>query len=120
VNPDVLLYRSELLYGDSAIPSWRRCWRSSAEHPDGWQGKPLWKVYESLANQLSYQDRDKESIAPALQAVALNDTLDLSLLLARAYQADNQPGEARKVLARGLKPGNPGGNSPRRASCCSN
>jgi membrane protease YdiL (CAAX protease family) len=39
--------------------------------------------------------------------VALNDTLDLSLLLARAYQVGNQPAEARKVLARGLRPGQP-------------
>ncbi len=106
-DPDVLLYRSEFLYGDSAISFLEAVLERQRQHPDLWQGKPLWKVYESLANQLSYQDRDQESIAPALQAIALNDTLDLSLLLARAYKAGNQPGEARKVLAGSLKPGQP-------------
>ena len=106
-HPDVLLYRSEFLYGDSAIAFLEDVLERQRKHPEAWQGKPLWKVYESLAQQLNYQDRDKESIAPALQAVALNDTLDLSLLLARAYQADSQPAEARKVLAKNLRPGQP-------------
>jgi membrane protease YdiL (CAAX protease family) len=106
-DPDVLLYRAEFLYGDSAIAFLEDVLARQRQHPDRWQGKPLWKVYESLANQLSYRDRYEESIAPALQAVALNDTLDLSLLLAQAYKADNQPAEARKVLAGGLRPGQP-------------
>lgn len=96
-NPQALLYRAENLYGDSAISFLNDLIPKMETHPELWK-EESWKVYKSLSEQFSYQDNHEEVITSGRKACDLNDTLDLSLLLADAYTSLSQKQMAKQVL----------------------
>lgn len=98
-EPAVLIYQSEHLYGDSAIAVLKHIIDLEKNDPDLWRYEPVWQVYQNLAFQYSYQeDKHEEVITYAEEASRRNDTLDLTLLLARQYKALSQEQKAADVL----------------------
>ena len=59
-------------------------------------------MHRSLAQQYSFQDEHCDAIGHAEKAMHLNDTLDLSLLLAQQYKAVEEVELARKTLIQHL------------------
>ncbi|WP_178376984.1 type II CAAX endopeptidase family protein [Chryseolinea serpens] len=97
-DPDVLLYASEFLYGDTAIAYLKKLTLAVEYDPVLWKTNG-WKVYNQLAEQYANTDAHREALRYATRAVASNDTLDLSLLQARAYKGIKQIDSAIAVLA---------------------
>src|SRR5689334_11843957 len=97
-DPDVLLYASEFLYGDTAIAYLKKLTLEVEYDPVLWKTNG-WKVYNQLAEQYANTDAHREALRYATRAVASNDTLDLSLLQARAYKGIKQIDSAIAVLA---------------------
>ncbi len=97
-DPDVLLYASEFLYGDTAIAYLKKLTLAVEYDPVLWKTNG-WKVYNQLAEQYANTDAHREALHYATRAVASNDTLDLSLLQARAYKGIKQIDSAIAVLA---------------------
>ncbi|HEY5750801.1 MAG TPA: CPBP family glutamic-type intramembrane protease [Chryseolinea sp.] len=100
-DPDVLLYASEFLYGDTAIAYLKKLTLAVEYDPRLWKASG-WKVYNQLAEQYDNTDAHREALLYATRAMASNDTLDLSLLQARAYKGIKQIDSAIAVLANHL------------------
>lgn len=105
-NPDLLLYRTENAYGDSAIALCERILNYQEKDPETWQHIALWKVHEKLAEAYSYNNNTAMSIKYANKAMELNDTLDLSILQARNYIELKQNYKAIFILKKHLSPKN--------------
>ncbi len=102
-EPDVMLFKAESCYGDSAISYLESVLASYEENPDKWKDKPVWKLYNKLAEQYSYNtEKSEEVIRYCELAIQHNDTLDLSLLMAKKYRALNNNTSAVRVLLRHL------------------
>lgn len=97
-DPDVLIYRSGFLYGDSAIAFMEDILAEKEKHPAEWKEKAVWQVYANLANQYEYEENQSQVIYYANQAMLHNDTLDLSLQLARQYKVLSNFEEAKNIL----------------------
>lgn len=95
-TPEVLLYQAENLYGDSLTTYLKKLERKAADVPSIWKGKS-WRVYERLANQYDGEIHS-EAIHYAELAMTENDTLDLTLLLAKAYKETKRNKKAIDVL----------------------
>ncbi len=95
--PEVLVYRSEGIYGDSSIRFLKKLEKKIHEQPEIWSGYS-WKVYESLAQQYN-GDSNRLAIRYGERAISANDTLDLSLFLARLYKATDQNEKAIEILS---------------------
>ncbi|AYB33444.1 CPBP family intramembrane metalloprotease [Chryseolinea soli] len=100
-EPEVLLYPSEFLYGDTAIAYLKTLTREIDSNPALWKNDS-WKVYNQLAEQYDNTDGHRDALFYAARAMASNDTLDLSLLQARAYKGIKQIDSAVAVLANHL------------------
>jgi membrane protease YdiL (CAAX protease family) len=99
--PEVLLFRAEGLYGDSAIAFLKKVELKINAAPDLWKNYS-WKVYESLAS--NYQnDSSANAIFYGLKAMQRNDTLDLTLLVGRLYKEKNQNKRAIEILSEKLE-----------------
>jgi membrane protease YdiL (CAAX protease family)/tetratricopeptide (TPR) repeat protein len=96
-TPEVLLYRAEFLFGDSLQAFLKRL-ELKAGGDEDW--KPFeWQVYERLANTFRYTEgTSPDVIHYAELAMAENDTLDLSIMLAEAYQENSRREAAIEVL----------------------
>ncbi len=105
-HPDLLMYKLESSYGDSAIALCERILKFNEEDSEAWNHIALWKVYEKLANSYSNNDNDKLCIQYGNKAMELNDTLDLSIFLARHYIALKQDYKAIFILQKYLSPKN--------------
>jgi membrane protease YdiL (CAAX protease family)/tetratricopeptide (TPR) repeat protein len=106
-DPDMLLYASEFLYGDTAIAYLKKLSLAVEYDPLLWKING-WKVYNQLAEQYANTDAHREALQYARRAVASNDTLDLSLLQARAFKGIKQTDSAIAVLAAHLDSTNQG------------
>jgi membrane protease YdiL (CAAX protease family) len=95
-NPEVLLYGAEGLYGDSLTMYLRKLERMAVEKPSDWKGYS-WKVYELLAVQFEGEE-NSEVIHYGELAMVENDTLDLTLLLGRAYKESKHNKKAIDIL----------------------
>lgn len=96
--PEVLLYKSESLYGDSAIVFLEKILSDYEREPALWKGKGIWKIYHKLAETLSYNDKTQDAIMYGELAAANNDTLDISLFLAEQYVKLSDNAAAIKLL----------------------
>ncbi len=97
-DPDVLYYRSSFLYGDTALVFLHDLLKRQEEQPDRWADALLWQVHRDLAESYSYNDEPTQALHHADQATQLNDTLDLSLLMATDYVALSRKEEAKRIL----------------------
>lgn len=96
--PEVLLYKSETVYGDSAIAFCERILSRKDLYEDKWKNKDLWMVYQKLAQQYDNKETAQKAIKYALRARELNDTLDNSVLLAKQYKYLSQNDKAVNCL----------------------
>lgn len=100
-DPRVLLYPVEFLYGDSLSNYLTRLEEVSENEP-GWQ-KYRGEIFEQLANHYQYQDGESDKVIRyAEKAQEFNDTLDLSLMLAKAYLEVSNKKRAVEVLLQHL------------------
>jgi uncharacterized protein len=95
-TPEVLLYRSGSIYGDSAIIFLKKLEVKIKNDPATWNTYS-WKVYESLANHYR-ADSNRLAIQYGELAMEKNDTLDLTLLLGRLYKETSRTKKAIDVL----------------------
>jgi membrane protease YdiL (CAAX protease family) len=97
-DPDVLLYAAEFLYGDTAIAYLEKLTLAVEYDTRSWKTNG-WKVYQQLAEQYDNTSQHRPALYYSTRAMATNDTLDLSLLQARAYVDLKQTDSAIAVLA---------------------
>jgi len=93
--PEVLLYKGENLYGDSARIFFKKL-EEKVKRDTGTWSTYSWKVYESLAN--NYIDSNRLAIRYAELAMEKNDTLDNTLFLAQLYKDIKRPQKAIELL----------------------
>ena len=84
-NPEALLYQTEFVYGDSLIAALENLRELAEQNDDIWKDHS-WKVYKHLAEEYQYKEDHEKSAKFGELAVTRNDTLDMSLLLAKAYK----------------------------------
>jgi len=84
-NPEALLYQTEFVYGDSLIAALENLRELAEQNEDIWKDHS-WKVYKRLAEEYQYKEDHEKSAKFGELAVTRNDTLDMSLLLAKAYK----------------------------------
>ena len=101
-HQEVLLYKLKNVYGDSAISFCEKVIAENRSNPGKWDNSNLAFFYEELARQYSYKDEVKKVLENAEIAESLNDSLDLSLLMARQYMASNNYDGAKYQLLRSL------------------
>ncbi|MDB5284775.1 MAG: family intrarane metalloprotease [Bacteroidota bacterium] len=106
--PEVLLYKAESLYGDSAKAFLQFIISDIDDHPQKWEGKEIWQVYNKLANIYVQDKLPKPAIEYAKLAQKFNDTLDLTILLAEQYKELSQNNKAINVLVSKLDSTNKG------------
>jgi uncharacterized protein len=94
-TPEVLMYKGETLYGDSARIFFKKLEKKIEKDTSVWSAYS-WKVYESIAN--NYGDSNKLAIRYAELAMQKNDTLDKTLFLARLYKDISRPQKAIEIL----------------------
>jgi uncharacterized protein len=99
-NPEVLLYRAEMIYGDSAIIFLETLEVKSKDDATTWSPYS-WKVYESLANGYSAEGNTQQAIRYGELAMEKNDTLDMTLFLGRLYK-ETSPKKAIELLTNKL------------------
>ena len=104
--PEVMLYKSELLYGDSALTFLEAMVLDYTKNPAKWQGKAIWRAYDKLASTYAASEKQAEAIKYGELSMAQNDTLDLSCLLATAYKTKNQKKKAINLVLKYLNPKN--------------
>lgn len=104
-NPDVLLFSTEFLYGDTLLNYLTGLEAKVDNHPDDWKDHS-WQVYQKFAEHYrynaNYKDNDKEVIHYGELAQQKNDTLDLSLMLAQAHKNLSHRQEAIDLLVNSL------------------
>lgn len=100
-NPEVLLFASDFIYGDSLQSYLIHLEKLANENPTVWRAYN-WQIFSRLAEQYSYNERHTQTILYAERAAGLNDTLDVSLLLAEAYKALAKHDQAVEVLIQRL------------------
>lgn len=105
-NPDLLVYRSENTFSDSAIALCQRILKLSEQNPEAWKHVALWKVHQKLSQTYSYNKKFALSIKHGLIAMYLNDTLDLSVIVAKDYIELKQNSQAILILKKYLSPKN--------------
>ncbi|WP_200978614.1 type II CAAX prenyl endopeptidase Rce1 family protein [Echinicola sp. 20G] len=101
-NHDVLLFKLKNTYGDSSLEFCNQVINTNRMNPGKWPDYKLAKFYQELALQYSYKEDRRKTIENAKIAEELNDTLDLSALVAEQYMALNNYEEAKKELFRSL------------------
>lgn len=85
LNQEVLLYKLKRVYGDSAKLFSEKVIERNVKNPGLWNDRNLALFYQKLAQINNYENNNNESIKYAKIAQGLNDTLDLSILLANNY-----------------------------------
>jgi uncharacterized protein len=96
-TPEVLVYRSEGIYGDSAILFLKNLEQKINQQSEIWK-EYSWKVYESMAYKYN-GDSNRLAIRYGEMAMEANDTLDLTLFLARLYKITDKTKKAIEVLS---------------------
>lgn len=95
-NQEVLLYWLDQAWGDSSIAIANQILDMNRAAPGSWSDEDLSGVYHTLAIQYQYNGTPDDVIESASLAQTLNDSLDLTYLLAQQYiekQSYEQAGE---------------------------
>ncbi|WP_303317814.1 type II CAAX endopeptidase family protein [Flavivirga abyssicola] len=99
-NPEVLLYKLENTYGEEGNELIDNIISIYKSNETDWNFEQISHFYEICANRF-YDDHYK-SISYAKKAEKFNDTLDLSVLISRAYLNLNNKEKAKKRLLTSL------------------
>lgn len=97
-EPEVLLFKSGHIYGDSAKIFLENVIEQYNEDETRWEGKGIWKIYEQIAWHYDNDEGTSTAIRYAELAQAQNDTLDISLFLAQQYQKQKLTSKAIDIL----------------------
>lgn len=97
-NPEVLLYPTGFLYGDTLGNYLHHLEKKIDSGHVAWS-QYRWEVYHQLA-QYYQHDNDNLTVHYGEMAIAYNDTLDASLLLARSYRKLSRDSDALDALLR--------------------
>lgn len=97
-NHKVLLYQLDNSWGDSAITVAEKILQMNRSDPGSWTNEELSIAYQKLANTYIYYGTTDQVIESAELAQSLNDTLDLTYLLAQQYEIKNQYSKAIETL----------------------
>ena len=100
-NPEALLYRTEFIYGDSLITALEHLREIAEQNEEIWKDYS-WEVYKQLAEEYQYKEDHEKTAKFGELAGQQNDTLDISLLLARAYKNLALTSKAVRVLLNNL------------------
>lgn len=95
-SPDVLLYPTEFLYGDTLLNYLTYLERNTEENPR-WESRE-WEIYKQLTEQHGYNENYRQVIHYGAIACSYNDTLDLSILMAEAYKSLSNNASAIQIL----------------------
>lgn len=95
---EVLLYKASGEWGESKLNTLNEA--IDLLKVDGLRYKEdiRWQLYQQRALQYSYEELYSRVIVDARKAMSLNDTLDMSRVLADAYVSQGRPEEALEVL----------------------
>lgn len=96
-NPEVLLYPTVFLYGDTLGSYLHRLEDEIKLDTSVWKSYQ-WDLYHQLAQHYGQAENDEMAIHYGELAIAYNDTLDVSLLLARSYRKLSRDIEALDAL----------------------
>jgi uncharacterized protein len=72
------------------------------DNPQKWKNKDIWVIYEKLCQSYSDDKKPNQSITYGLLALRENDTLDLSIVLAKQYQELKQKSKAIDIILKNL------------------
>ncbi|MGB3468608.1 MAG: type II CAAX endopeptidase family protein [Cyclobacteriaceae bacterium] len=94
---DVLLYKLDHIYGDSAIALGERIIEQNTLNQIDWEDEYLAIVYKKLGESYHYyQDEPQKALSFYKLAQNLNDTLNLNYTIAQRYIELNQPEMAKR------------------------
>lgn len=93
---EVILYHAEQQWGDSVISLMQKAISLNGFGELQSDEDLMWKVHQNMAQQQSYNDEHLPVISHGKKAMKLNDTLDLSRIVAEAHR---QLGEKEEALA---------------------
>lgn len=96
-NPEVLLYPTSFLYGDTLGHYLRHLEDEIKLDKSGWSNYQ-WEVYNQLAHYYEQDENNELVIHYGELAIAHNDTLDVSLMVARSYHSLSRNTEALDAL----------------------
>ncbi|RMA64255.1 CPBP family glutamic-type intramembrane protease [Ulvibacter antarcticus] len=96
-HPDVILYKLETLWGDEKGVYLDEILDEFYKETTSWNDKQEAELFESAAYQYEEND-DNKAISYAEKALLKNDSLDLSVMLARAYIREGKKEEAKTQL----------------------
>jgi len=97
-NHEILLYILDNSWGDSAITVSNKVLDMNRANPGSWTNIELSIVYQKQANAYVYYGTSDQVIESAELAQLLNDTLDLTYLLAQQYENKSQYSKAIELL----------------------
>lgn len=95
---EVLLYWLDNTWGDSAIAIGNQILNINRSDPGSWKDSELSKVYQKLARQYQYSGTAEQVIEHAELAQLLDDSIDLTYLMAQQYLDKNQYQKAKTLL----------------------
>ncbi|MEL6559394.1 MAG: type II CAAX endopeptidase family protein [Bacteroidota bacterium] len=94
----VLLFKLDRVYGETAIEFANEVIDKIKSSDENWDDRHISRFYAKLAQNYRYSDETRLSIKYALKAQELNDTLDLSVVLANSYLELKKNSEAESAL----------------------
>ncbi|HEU5292181.1 MAG TPA: type II CAAX endopeptidase family protein [Cyclobacteriaceae bacterium] len=98
-NPEAMLYATNFLYGDT-LYNYLVHLEGLAEFDSGAWKDFRWDIHQQLAYQYNYGEREDHDmvILYGLKAMASNDSLDLSAMVAESYQKQNNKELGVKII----------------------
>lgn len=100
-NPKVIIYRAESLYGDELQEILTKAEEQITSNNFEWSDEEIARIYQMLGN--NHSEDNELSLTYYLKAQSLDESLDISLKIAKAYIAQNNRENAKKVLIRDLE-----------------
>lgn len=97
-EPEVLLFEAEYTWGDDALDKLEDLMHKVEKNPVAYKDLSTWKLYQRLAELYKADEQHYEAIAQGKVAMQKNDTLDLSLLVARSYKEVDETKKAINIL----------------------
>lgn len=97
-NHKILLYQLDNSWGDSTITVANKILELNRANPGSWTNHELAIAYEKMANVYNYNGTADQVIENAELAQSLNDSIDLTYLIAQQYESKNLYGKAIDVL----------------------
>lgn len=100
-HPKVLIYQLQNLYGEDKLEVLNTAKELIKDNPTGWRNTEIATINEMLGEY--HEEKDWLALMHYKKAQKLNDSLDLSLPIARIYESQGKDDLAREVLLPNLE-----------------